>query len=240
MDLREGFGVYETAFELFERVYKSYFASGLSAQFDDFVRFCPGKIFNVKGDAGVGKTELIMQIMVSCILPAEFGGVDMGGNDSEVFYFDCNGRFSMIRFSEILLMRVQRFTDDEDIVAGTMESSLQRFYLCRPLTEFHLGVMLQEIVKQNLYPYVKLFIIEDLPRLSYHKEQCSGPTEREMVSLIYDLMSNHEASLIITNQTDTHRFQDKETITLFNKRISFSTNQTHLQYEINPAGFHIK
>lgn len=73
-----------------------------------------GEVTEVCGPPGVGKTQLLMQLAVSCTLPVVFGG--LGGS---CIFLDTEGSFSAVRFRQMVSAAVSRVTS----ISSSLEPS---------------------------------------------------------------------------------------------------------------------
>ena len=69
----------ETGAELLARCYRAPVHTGVPVV-DTDSRLCPGNVLEAVGGAGCGKTELLIQAAVTCILPKRQDGVVYGGH----------------------------------------------------------------------------------------------------------------------------------------------------------------
>lgn len=65
-----------------------------------------GKVTEVSGPPGVGKTQMLLQLAVSCAMPVELGG--LGG---DCLFIDTEGSFAPERFTEVALAAVALVRD---------------------------------------------------------------------------------------------------------------------------------
>ena len=66
-----------------------------------------GQLVEVCGVGGSGKTEILMQAAVNCVMPRRRGGVDFGGCESSVLLVDLDGKFDTLRLLKILTARIK-------------------------------------------------------------------------------------------------------------------------------------
>lgn len=66
-----------------------------------------GQLVEVCGVGGSGKTEILMQAAVNCVMPKRRGGVDFGGCTSSVLLVDLDGKFDTLRLLKILTTRIK-------------------------------------------------------------------------------------------------------------------------------------
>ncbi|CAM6102462.1 unnamed protein product [Calypogeia fissa] len=63
-------------------------------------------VLEIAGPPGSGKTELLLQSVVSCILPKEWEGISLGGSEKPVLYLDLDCRFDIRRLVHLLESRI--------------------------------------------------------------------------------------------------------------------------------------
>ncbi|XP_071904530.1 DNA repair protein XRCC2 homolog isoform X2 [Coffea arabica] len=62
----------------------------------------PGNVVEVAGAPSSGKTHILMQAAISCILPKQWKGVQFGGMERLAVFVDLDCRFDVLRFSRLL------------------------------------------------------------------------------------------------------------------------------------------
>ncbi|XP_071906515.1 DNA repair protein XRCC2 homolog isoform X3 [Coffea arabica] len=62
----------------------------------------PGNVVEVAGPPSSGKTHILMQAAISCILPKQWKGVQFGGMERLAVFVDLDCRFDVLRFSRLL------------------------------------------------------------------------------------------------------------------------------------------
>eukprot|EP00042_Codosiga_hollandica_P012459 m.28052 g.28052 ORF g.28052 m.28052 type:complete len:324 (+) comp39998_c0_seq1:113-1084(+) len=71
-------------------------------------------VVELMGDEGAGKSELVLHAMVNCVLPKTWRTFRMGGAEASVVFFDCDCRFSILRFLSVLEARIRALTTSPD------------------------------------------------------------------------------------------------------------------------------
>ncbi|KAL3689272.1 hypothetical protein R1sor_015581 [Riccia sorocarpa] len=124
-----------------------------------------GHVLEVAGPSGSGKSEIMLQAIVSCILPKEWRGHKLGGSEKPAVFFDLNCHFDMMRLVKLLHSRVrealgQRISMEElsgravpawslsmgvDCLDELLATSLKRFYHKRCFNSFGFLVALKTI-----------------------------------------------------------------------------------------------
>ncbi|XP_071491195.1 DNA repair protein XRCC2-like [Diadema antillarum] len=66
----------------------------------------PGDVVEVYGGSGAGKTELLLNVTATCILPPSWEGINIGGIGTSVVFLDTEQQFSMVRLFTIMESRV--------------------------------------------------------------------------------------------------------------------------------------
>nr|XP_054767459.1 DNA repair protein XRCC2-like [Lytechinus pictus] len=66
----------------------------------------PGDVVEVYGSSGSGKTELLLNLTATCVLPEQWKGIDIGGLGTSVVFVDTDHQFSMLRLFALLEHKV--------------------------------------------------------------------------------------------------------------------------------------
>ncbi|KAH7821120.1 DNA repair protein XRCC2 [Monocercomonoides exilis] len=90
-----------------------------------------GQIIEIRGGEGSGKSEILMSIAMNIIVPKTLGGCD-----SAVIFLDCDGKFSMSRFSLLLKIRLfpqcnfgDQLSEEQQIL---LDSAIKKLILIQP------------------------------------------------------------------------------------------------------------
>mmetsp|Transcript_4544 Transcript_4544/g.11728 ORF Transcript_4544/g.11728 Transcript_4544/m.11728 type:complete len:326 (-) Transcript_4544:14-991(-) len=145
-----------------------------------------GRGYAIVGPTGTGKTELLIQAAVSCILPRKWGNVDLGGGEGQVLMIDVDARFDPLRLIQVLDERLAgaqlagaddaegQVARDEELV----EDCLQRFHsvTCHDSTDFlatlqSLPLHIQRLSESHPAP-VKLVLIDSLAAQHWIDRAC--------------------------------------------------------------------
>eukprot|EP00250_Pteridium_aquilinum_P028161 c3667_g1_i1 orf=22-1014(+) len=107
-----------------------------------------GHVLEVVGPSGSGKSELLLQAAVACILPKQSDGISYGGSEGVVMMFDLDCRFDMLRLISVLQQRINEAqagqhgplkgtekcpNEGEHVFTGC----LKRFFYIRCHSSFH-------------------------------------------------------------------------------------------------------
>ncbi|XAR51067.1 hypothetical protein NMG60_11005595 [Bertholletia excelsa] len=65
-----------------------------------------GNVVEIVGPSSSAKTQILIQVAISCILPKEWNGVKYGGLEHLAMFFDLDCRFDILRFSQSLKHRI--------------------------------------------------------------------------------------------------------------------------------------
>ena len=95
---------------------------------------CPGDVVEVFGESGSGKSELLMQLAIKCVLPRA-----VGGSDASVVVCDVDGKFDAERLLSLLLERLRAVRGgpgglpfDVDQLDSVCRRLLRRVHVIRP------------------------------------------------------------------------------------------------------------
>eukprot|EP00897_Mesotaenium_endlicherianum_P007903 jgi/Mesen1/7140/ME000037S06500 len=96
----------ETASALLSRTYVEPFFT--SVPFMDRVSLTPGSVVEISGASGSAKSEVLLQMALTCILPQQHMGVLYEGLEGHVLLFDLDCRFDMLRLLQGLRRRISK------------------------------------------------------------------------------------------------------------------------------------
>ncbi|WOL17855.1 hypothetical protein Cni_G26648 [Canna indica] len=65
-----------------------------------------GNVAEITGPSSSGKSQVLLQAAVQCILPKEWKGIRFGGLERMVIYFDLDCRFDVLRLVQVLKHRI--------------------------------------------------------------------------------------------------------------------------------------
>ncbi|KAL2631442.1 hypothetical protein R1flu_016128 [Riccia fluitans] len=126
-----------------------------------------GHVLEVAGPSGSGKSEIMLQAIISCILPKEWQGHKLGGSEKPAVFFDLDCHFDMMRLVKLLHFRVRDSLGALEKMSGRavpawslamgvesldelLATSLKRFNLRRCFNSFDFLVALK-----TLRPFLK-------------------------------------------------------------------------------------
>eukprot|EP00850_Spirogloea_muscicola_P022658 SM000305S11816 [mRNA] locus=s305:95559:97960:- [translate_table: standard] len=127
-----------------------------SVPFLDMVRLRRGhSIVEISGASGSAKTEVLVQVAATCLLPKQ---VD-GGNEGAVLYFDLDFKFDILRLVNILKARIREARGAQAVEAlqqvrneaykseehKLLEACLSRFYVAQPRSTFAFLIALKSL-----------------------------------------------------------------------------------------------
>jgi len=106
----------ETALNLFRRTlakpvltfpfwasYDSELSEALS-----ILSLCPGEVLEISGRSSSGKTEMIYQAVLGCVLPRIHDGIPFGGADASCVVIDLDYRFNILRFNTVFVSCIKK------------------------------------------------------------------------------------------------------------------------------------
>ncbi|XP_064391836.1 DNA repair protein RAD51 homolog 3-like isoform X2 [Halichondria panicea] len=171
-----------------------------------------GKITEICGAPGLGKTQLSMQVAVDVAIPEVFGG--LGG---EAIYIDTEGSFVVERVVDMAKAAVAHLTTvaqsnhDQDMEAGlsgfTLEGVLSgiHYYRCHDYIELVALVnLLPDIINQH--PKVKMVVVDSIASPFRYGFQDMGLRNRILSGLSQNLIQlavTKHIAVVLTNQMTT-------------------------------------
>jgi len=201
----------ETAHALFKRGTVKPIATGLKL----FDKDLPGglkygDVVEVYGQANVGKTEVILQILVNCILPKRWNGTDINGNESGVVYFDNDLHLSMPRLLAVMESRIRssarnnRALTTDDIQQIAL-SSLHRLHIfnCKDLLQFLATLESLPILLES-ENNIKLLVVDSISCFYWpmRNEEREGPQlMKQIAAVLKRLLNSHSLLLFATKGT---------------------------------------
>ncbi|KAK9846012.1 hypothetical protein WJX81_008398 [Elliptochloris bilobata] len=97
-----------------------------------------GHVLEVNGPSGAAKSEILVQVAASCILPKDAGGVALG-REENVVLLDLDAKFDELRLFQVLSMRLsEALQQSVEEVSEPARASLQRFHLVQCDSSFQL------------------------------------------------------------------------------------------------------
>ncbi|KNA10514.1 hypothetical protein SOVF_143750 [Spinacia oleracea] len=107
----------------------------------------PGNVVEIVGPSPSGKTHILLQVAINCILPKEWKGVSYGGLEQSVMFIDLDCRFDILRLLQLLKLRIYsvcqvsndlgdagNWTCDEELIHKCLERFL--YVRCYDSLEF--------------------------------------------------------------------------------------------------------
>jgi len=194
----------ETALSLLKRARVHPFFSGVKLfELEVPAGLRTGEVIELYGASGVGKSELLLQVISSCILPRQWNDFTIGGHESGLLYFDNDYHFCMIRLVSILESRIKNTLASSSPPKTMPANDIQQLILSS-LTRFHLfrcKDSLQFIVTLHSLPTllesehnVKVLIIDSISSyywLHKHEDRAGALHQQQICSLIKKLTSDH-------------------------------------------------
>ena len=101
-----------------------------------------GETLEVCGEPSTGKTALLMECIVRCVLPVDVGGVRVGGAGCRAVFVDTEGGFDALRLAETLRTRLMASGVLPDCAAEEAAAALARLRVmrCPTSSELCLGL----------------------------------------------------------------------------------------------------
>ncbi|KAH7439261.1 hypothetical protein KP509_04G052700 [Ceratopteris richardii] len=106
-----------------------------------------GHVLEIAGPSNSGKSALLLQAAISCILPKKSDGISYGGSEGSVMMLDLDCRFDMLQFVEALQLQINETFERQKGPSSSsttsecdriFESCLKRFFYipCRNSFQF--------------------------------------------------------------------------------------------------------
>jgi len=135
----------------------------------------PGHIVELNGDIGTGKSQYLLHLLATALLPASVSGVSIGGLNAEVLFIDTKYSFNMLRLVALLEQRLSaalnKSEDEaEDPVEHAVRQCLSRFFFVRCSSSSQLAVTLCSLESVlAAKPNIRLLLLDDISAF-YHTD----------------------------------------------------------------------
>uniref|UniRef100_A0A8C8DDV8 DNA repair protein RAD51 homolog 3 n=1 Tax=Oryzias sinensis TaxID=183150 RepID=A0A8C8DDV8_9TELE len=185
--IRENTGEAVTALELLQRERECGSITTFSSQLDHALKggLPVGKVTEICGAPGVGKTQLCLQLSVDVQIPRSFGGLE-----AQVIFMDTEGSFVLQRVVDIAAAVVRHFSLlAED---GEQKDAMQTFNMESILVRLL-------VIDSVAFPFR-----QHLDDLSQRTRLLQG-----LAKQVISMATRHNIAVVITNQMTT-RLQDSQ------------------------------
>ena len=162
-------------------------------------------VFELRGEEGVGKTQLLLHLVANAILPKSSHGVDIAGLCVGVVYIDLDYHFSMIRLTSILETRIQTALSARDSsqdasqsVEDIVKQCLSRLYVvrCSSSSQFLITLHSLETLLGN-NPDICLLMIDSISAF-YWVDRSTGGSSTQGRTNSNKLMVDALRKLLVT------------------------------------------
>lgn len=204
----------QSALELLRAEQEQPFIVSFSSKVDDMLGggIAMGKITEICGAPGIGKTQLSMQLAVDVCIPELLGGAE-----GEAVYIDTEGSFIVERVVEIALAAVQHISsvadksEDPELRQCAQEFTLDKildgihYFRCHDHVEL---VALVNILPQFRcqHPKVRLVVVDSVAapfRLGFADMAVRNRVLSGMAQNLIKLATIHNLAVVLTNQMTT-------------------------------------
>jgi len=177
----------------------------------------PGHVVELNGAEGTGKSQYLLHLLTTAVLPAAVSGVEIGGLDAEVLFIDTKYTFNILHLVASLEQRLsaalnmpddsgtakKSTTDDaelEDVVESAVRKCLTRFFLVRCSGSSQLAITLCSLESVlAAKPSIRLVMLDDVSAF-YHMDVFTNTESRFSlcISLLKNLVSARQLVVIAT------------------------------------------
>ncbi|XP_050523666.1 DNA repair protein RAD51 homolog 3-like isoform X1 [Daktulosphaira vitifoliae] len=224
-------GLLETEEEIREMLKhpKPKIASEMAEERDCIATFCKGidellnggvqvgKLTELTGAPGSGRSQLCMQLCVSVQIPACFEGLE-----AEAIYIDTNSNFSHVRLTEMIEAfqeHVSRVLTGSNMFKGSKTELLNTLTTTKMFEKVHVIKMndlnqlyaLYDLIKQ--YSKVKLIIVDSfvMPLYKLDNSLKKNSIVHNALDILITIAQKHNVAVVLTNDLTT-MINDKETM----------------------------
>lgn len=163
-----------------------------------------GKLLEISGIAGVGKTQLCLQLCITVQMPKEYGGTQ-----GQAIYIDTEGSFNVSRIEDIGEACIRHCNNAMGLPdnAWTFKSIIDNIFVfrCREITELLSCVMiLKEFLKTH--DQVRLIVIDSIAFHFRHDLENAALRSRalhKVAAQLTNLAVQFQTAVVVTNQMTT-------------------------------------
>lgn len=164
--------------------------------------------YELYGEEGTGKSEMLMNFVSSCILPDVWNDLKIGGHNACVVFIDTDYKFSILHLALLLEKRLRGLFKDDSEMNSCMEdmesfikSCLKRLQLLRCNSSSNLLITLislENILNSN--SDISVLMIDSISSF-YWLDKCSGVDNTNMNSItatLNSLLDTYHIVLFVT------------------------------------------
>lgn len=163
-----------------------------------------GAVIELSGRSATGKTEILLQIIASCILPSKWEEVELGGEDSTIIYYDLNSQLDILRVVAILEARIRRHRNGRKFdVEGAIKSSLERLHVirCGDSVEFAISLSTLDILLQDIKEGKIVLMVDSISSFFFlDKDNVGRQRQRRIFQQLSNLIGEYNLILFATKQ----------------------------------------
>ena len=144
----------------------------------------PKSVYELSGEEGCGKTQLLLHLVISAILPKSWCGIPTAGLGVSVVYVDLDYHFSMIRLTTMLETRIQGVLSVHDSnqdarpsVEDLIKQCLSQLYVirCSSSSQFLITLHSLETLLSN-NPNICILMIDSISAFYWIDRSTGGST----------------------------------------------------------------
>ncbi|ORY91518.1 hypothetical protein BCR35DRAFT_286458 [Leucosporidium creatinivorum] len=148
------------------------YISGLDSLFDEGTPLRRGDIVELQGVTGSGKTQLLLYLSMTAILPRRCGTTQVGGKEAMVAWLDCTLRFDIRKLAGMCRGHLKNMLGevDEKVLDREVDKCLKRFVLFEPSSMLELAATVQRLpewYKENGKEEIGYFMIEGMSEFAW-------------------------------------------------------------------------
>jgi len=181
-------------------------------ELDRCLPLSPASTVYIQGPSSVGKSELLLQIVVTCVIPGKWGDVELGGNGANVLYFDNDYKFNLLRFMQILQQRLKRKEQEHKDKGNTtalsnipqlVKETLSKVLVTQCYDQLQLATTLRAYLTRATFNHVKFVIVDSLDCYYWQEAACQARrsalvSNTLILQLLYKIQTEKNVNVIAT------------------------------------------
>ncbi|KIP12461.1 hypothetical protein PHLGIDRAFT_61741, partial [Phlebiopsis gigantea 11061_1 CR5-6] len=184
-----------------------------------------GNVVELQGAPGTGKTRLVYDAVVGCILPDRRSGFELGGWGQAAFVLDTEDTFDVQCLQRLLRARIDRSLQGEDtaqlendpnhVRASALEEALRNLHIFRPASSTQLAATILQLPHyHHEEPHIQdrefgLLVVDSMSSFYWQdrfttEQLRGGPSEartpfRHVLTAIERIQASHRPTILLTN-----------------------------------------
>lgn len=171
-------------------------------------------MIEIVGDSGVGKSELLLHLVIKCITPAKWRNYEIGGYGVGVIYIDNDLHFHILRLVALLDSKLRRILTSENVSPSEEDthqfitSCLNLLKICHCRSSLQMILTLQSVHSLMNFKYNCFILIIDSLSAFYWQDRMMNLDNfnqlesyyRHLAEMLHKLSEDDKFIILFTRQ----------------------------------------